>query len=1026
MKKAYILYTKGVYHLLKNKDLALTIKERYDVIKRSNKVNDENHLALDQWRKEMSIISQAQFKYMLETNNYDLVYFSHAVDKNPSEELRPLLKEKAVQLDWYKKFNYMVSLVERSNQEIYLTGFHNVLKPFILFIKEKLGDLKNNNLELIDEELITNLENQFVELLSKIAAKPFVLEMNLYKEKHTLEGDTSEERYENYCRKYDKLDNLLHFYNHYIVLTRVLTNQTSYFITNLNVLVNRLKLHKAELQSTFKIINFKLKGIQLGQGDTHGKGNTVTQIVFKDDKKVIYKPKNLQIVYKYNKLVNLLSKEKGIDLKTYKGLYFDNYSFEEFIEYKGCNNYNEIKSFYYRYGNLLAIMHFINANDLHFENLIAHGEYPYIVDLETTFQNPIEFDSNELFEAISMERFNHVTSTLLLPVHNWAKKNREDVVDIDVSALDGKASTVKRKVLQVVNNNTDEMRYDYEEIDQSSESNNIPFIESDTNPIEVDYKQYLNDIIEGFQTAYQKISNLDSEYVEVELLNFKNNELVRNVYRDTSQYFNIINHSYHPDMLANMLDREKVFENMWSYPIKHKVIIKNEVEDMLRGDIPIFFHNLQNNESLNSTYETMGEVHKDKPSELVLDKYRQSSEEEMMKQISLINISIGNYPTKGNDRVPFNLSNQDDHFVSISSSIGDSMLGDALRVKDQLTWMTVNQLGDKWEVSQATNDFYDGLLGVYMFYRSLYTKTRNEKYHQVSNELVNLSREMNTPANLGLVGNALGAIHVAGISKEIFNDGYFKALFRDQFDLLEKFNVNSVEDLEDIHDYINGFPSIINSLIKLYNHSQDMTYLTLAFVYAEKYIKTYDVENNGLKYGFHGPSSVAFVFHKLGAVSRNKRYSQFACNIRGISDKRIVELLENEHPVFTWCNGILGTLLAEMEISQINEEYSSEHLKELEDKFVNSFYELSDDGLCHGNVSFSEYFIKKYEHSGTEQYLNQARLLIDNLISRTKEQGFRLRSTEGFRSIGLFTGLSGIGYQLLRVNDPDNIPSAII
>lgn len=58
--------------------------------------------------------------------------------------------------------------------------------------------------------------------------------------------------------------------------------------------------------------------------------------------------------------------------------------------------------------------------------------------------------------------------------------------------------------------------------------------------------------------------------------------------------------------------------------------------------------------------------------------------------------------------------------------------------------------------------------------------------------------------------------------------------------------------------------------------------------------------------------------------------------------------------------------------------------------------------------------------------LNQARLLIDDLISRTKEQGFRLRSTEGFRSIGLFTGLSGIGYQLLRVNDPDNIPSAII
>ena len=36
-----------------------------------------------------------------------------------------------------------------------------------------------------------------------------------------------------------------------------------------------------------------------------------------------------------------------------------------------------------RYGKLIGIAFLFNVTDLHYENIIAHGEYPVIIDNET-------------------------------------------------------------------------------------------------------------------------------------------------------------------------------------------------------------------------------------------------------------------------------------------------------------------------------------------------------------------------------------------------------------------------------------------------------------------------------------------------------------------------------------------------------------------------------------------------------------------------------------------------------------------
>ena len=47
-----------------------------------------------------------------------------------------------------------------------------------------------------------------------------------------------------------------------------------------------------------------------------------------------------------------------------------------------CKSDNEMKRYYERNGILLCVSYLLGSGDIHYENLIAHGEYPVVIDLE--------------------------------------------------------------------------------------------------------------------------------------------------------------------------------------------------------------------------------------------------------------------------------------------------------------------------------------------------------------------------------------------------------------------------------------------------------------------------------------------------------------------------------------------------------------------------------------------------------------------------------------------------------------------
>lgn len=88
------------------------------------------------------------------------------------------------------------------------------------------------------------------------------------------------------------------------------------------------------------------------------------------------------------------------------------YGYSEFIENTPAESPEAVKRYYYRMGNAFALFHALGSSDLHFENFIAAGEYPALVDLETIVTPAVKlFLDKELFPDIAVAEDSFITDS---------------------------------------------------------------------------------------------------------------------------------------------------------------------------------------------------------------------------------------------------------------------------------------------------------------------------------------------------------------------------------------------------------------------------------------------------------------------------------------------------------------------------------------------------------------------------------------------------------------------------------------
>ncbi|MBV7332283.1 type 2 lantipeptide synthetase LanM, partial [Chloroflexi bacterium TSY] len=241
-----------------------------------------------------------------------------------------------------------------------------------------------------------------------------------------------------------------------------------------------------------------LEGLQGGAGDTHRGGKTVMIARFSSGLKVVYKPKSMNVARHFQELLDWLN-ERGDHppFRTVKIFPCGDYGWVEFVEAQGCSSTSEVERFYERQGGYLALLNVLQANDLHHENLIAAGEHPILIDLETLFHPRFGRDQHNAADSLVHQIWAHSVLRIgLLPQRFWAN---DEHAGVDISGLGGsEGQFTPSEVPQWEDVGTDQMQLIRKRIRMEGSQNRPSLDGTAINPLD-----YIDAIVTGFTSVYR-------------------------------------------------------------------------------------------------------------------------------------------------------------------------------------------------------------------------------------------------------------------------------------------------------------------------------------------------------------------------------------------------------------------------------------------------------------------------------------------------------------------------------------------
>ncbi|MEQ1912675.1 MAG: type 2 lanthipeptide synthetase LanM, partial [Vicinamibacterales bacterium] len=227
-------------------------------------------------------------------------------------------------------------------------------------------------------------------------------------------------------------------FERYPVLARLMVQSVEQWIENTSRLCQRVAVDLPRLGRHFGECERPIVSISTRLSDRHNGGQSVASLIFANGRQLIYKPRSVRPEIFFNRVLHWINRH-GLTLKlgTVRALDRGAYGWMEFVPHRDCEDVSEVSRFYHRAGALLAVLHALGVSDVHYENVIASGEHPVVVDLET----------------LLAERSGSVLGTGFLPRPSAGKET-----DADASALG--ASVVQDSGLRFpmwLHPNTDQM-----------------------------------------------------------------------------------------------------------------------------------------------------------------------------------------------------------------------------------------------------------------------------------------------------------------------------------------------------------------------------------------------------------------------------------------------------------------------------------------------------------------------------------------------------------------------------------------
>ncbi|MBD2694676.1 type 2 lanthipeptide synthetase LanM family protein [Anabaena catenula] len=949
--------------------------------------------------------------------------------------------------------------------------------------------LINQALEKLDQEIKTLLETrqdlpldpQTIRLilladlpkkLLSILSRTMVLELNVARLQGVLKNETSKERFQSFIERLKQPKLALAIFQEYPVLARQLTIVINHWLKNSLEFIRHLCSDWEDTINTFNQGTSPglLVALEGGLGDSHRGGQSVMIAKFESGLKLVYKPKNLDVDVHFQELLAWLNKRGNHPpFQLLKILNYGDHGWVEFIEAKSCTNVEQIQRFYERQGGYLALFYALAATDFHHENLIAISEYPIMIDLEALF-HPYnsELDNSQSQTLANLQMAYSVLRVGLLPRKNWGNDKLEG---IDISGLGGlPGQLIPRGVSSWEGKGTDEMRLTREQVEMPV-GKNLPSLDGKL----VNVLDYSESIIAGFTSIYQLLVKHRDELLSLDspLTRFANDE-VRVILRNTATYAKILWESCHPDLLRDALDRERCFDRLWidvKYRPELEKVIAAEQQDLWQEDIPIFTTRPMSRDLYTSTDELIPDYFTQSGMTIVQQHLQQLNQQDMNRQIwfiraSLATLGLETEQPESAKREPLHLTSigQDkkteekgnrERLLSGAIAIGDHLEELALRGEDDATWLGLNWMDEKqWSVRPLKIDLYDGISGIVFFLAYLGELTGEKRYKNLAEAALRTVQRQIIERDQGFI-KSIGAFN--GLGGIIYTLSHLGSLWNkpsllSEAQALTELLPSLIAEDERL-DIIAGSAGCIAGLITLYRCQPDEKILALARQCGERLVSQATPKKQGRAWvikkgssealsGFsHGAAGIAWALLELAALTGERDFYQAALD--GITYERSLfypklsnwlDLREaptkdksNQHYCMTaWCHGAPGIGLARLRCLPyiddlaIRAEINTAIKTTLEQGFG------FNHSLCHGDLGNLELILQASSILQDSQYQIQLDCLTTLILDSIDKQGWLCGVPLGVETPGLMTGLAGIGYELLRLAEPEKIPSVLV
>lgn len=909
----------------------------------------------------------------------------------------------------------------------------------------------------------STVENLFFKSLTQrllwMLGRALVLELNVARLNGLLDGNTAEARYGSFIECLGRRETALAILQEYPVLARQLVVCAAQWLAYSLQFLTHLSADFGAICSAFVLGRDPgiLIDVKCEAGDRHRNGRSVVIAKFSSGFTIVYKPRSLAADGHFNDLL-AWTNDKGFrpGYRMLQVLDRGSYGWVEFIEAKGCASLEEIHRFYRRQGGNLALLYAIGATDFHHENLIAAGEHPVLVDLETLFGpclSPPESDQTHPIAALAL--MNSVLRTSLLP---QATPETPDFSGL--GSVEGRLSPFG--VLQAEQAATDEMRYLRKPMPLRAGANRPMLMGAP-----VDLLDQAAFISNGFRDMYQLLLNHHQELLSSDgpLAAFAKDE-VRVVLRPTQTYGKLLEESFHPDVLRDAIDRDYLFDKLWVPVGQHPHLAKvtaAEQQALQQCDIPMFTTRPSSRDIWTCSGECIPDFLYESGLTNSMQRVREFSDSHLDRQLWLIQASLATQAVRTKTRGSAPLvtdrmcSTNREEFLQAALAAGDRLAALAVRGKDSAAWIGITTTGkDQWSLVPAGADLYDGLPGVALFLAYLGKATGQERFTGMARGALAALQQLVTPENplmrsIGGFSGAGGVIYALTHLGVLWNEA---ELFAKAEDIVE--TLSKLIEKDEQFDIIGGAAGCILSLLGLYRVSRSERTLTAAIRCGELLTTHATKQEIGSAWpntrfgsrpltGFsHGAAGIAYALMELAAQTGREHYFALAAEAvayeRSLFDVKsgnwpdLRELEGSKHadepadgasPV-AWCHGAAGIGLGRLNMLGHFDDAAIRMEIEGATRTTLAWGMGDNQSLCHGALGNLEFLVQAGEALAKPDITILANRIALSILESLASEGWKCGLPLSVESPGLMTGLAGIGYGLLRFADPSHVPSVLL